>query len=99
MAAMRRKERGSSGWLVFIVMGTLASLVMGLVMVWINIERMDINYFINQLQASIRERQEHKAKLETEREFLLSPHELGRKSAALGMRQPSPGQVRRMNAR
>ena len=96
---MRSKGRGSTGWLVFIVLGTLACLVMGLVMVWSNIERMDINYFINQLQASVRERQEHKAKLETEREYLLSPNELGRKAAALGMRQPSPGQVRRMDSR
>ncbi|MCL1984859.1 MAG: hypothetical protein FWG59_00220 [Betaproteobacteria bacterium] len=94
-----RKGRGSTGWLVFIVLGVLSSLVMGLVMVWSNIERMDVNYFINQLQASVRERQEHKAKLETEREFLLSPNELGRKAAALGMRQPSPGQVRRMDSR
>ena len=94
-----RKDRGRTGWLVFIVLGALSSLVMGLVMVWSNIERMDINYFINQLQASVKERQEHKAKLETEREFLLSPNELGRRATALGMRQPSPGQVRRMNVR
>jgi len=94
-----RKGRGSTGWLVFILFGVLSSLLMGLVMVWFNIERMDTNYFINQLQASVRERQEHKAKLETEREFLLSPNELGRKAADLGMRQPSPGQVRRMNWR
>ena len=94
-----RKGRGSTGWLVLIVLGVLSSLVMGLTMVWSNIERMDVNYFINQLQASVRERQEHKAKLETEREFLLSPNELGRKAAALGMRQPSPGQVRRMDSR
>ena len=96
---MRRKGRGSTGWLVFVVLGTLSSLVMGLVMVWSNIERMDVNYFINQLQASVRERQEHKTKLEMEREFLLSPNELGRKAAALGMRQPSPGQVRRLDLR
>ena len=96
---MRRKGRGSTGWLVFIVLGTLSSLLMGLVMVWSNIERMDVNYFINQLQASVRERQEHKAKLEMEREFLLSPNELGRNAAALGMRQPSPGQVRRLDLR
>jgi len=96
---MRSKGRGSTGWLVFIIFGTLSCLVMGLVMVWSNIERMDINYFINQLQASVRERQEHKAKLETERAFLLSPNELRRKALALGMRQPSPGQVRRMDTR
>ena len=94
-----RKGRGSTGWLVFIVLGVLSSLMMGLVMVWSNIERMDVTYFINQQQTSIRERQEHKAKLETEREFLLSPNELGRRSAALGMRQPNPGQVRRIDLR
>jgi len=96
---MRRKERGGAGWLAFTVLGTLSALLMGLVMVWSNIERMDITYFINQLRVSVRERQEHKAKLETEREFLLSPQELGRKAAALGMRRPNPGQVRRMNER
>ena len=94
-----RKGRGSTGWLVCIVLEALTCLVMGLIMVWSNIERMDINYFINQFQASVRERQEHKAKLEMEREFLLSPNELGRRAAALGMRQPGPGQVRRMNLR
>ena len=94
-----RKERGSTGWLVCIVLGVLSCLMMGLVMVWSNIERVDINYFINQLQVSVRERQEHKAKLETEREFLLSPNELGRRAATLGMRQPGPGQVRRINSR
>ena len=94
-----KKGRGSTGWLVLIVLGVLSSLVMGLVMVWSNIERMDITYFINQLQVSVKERQEHRSKLETEREFLLSPNELGRKAEALGMRQPEPGQVRRMDTR
>ncbi len=93
------KKRGSSGWLVFIVLGVLSGLLMGLVMVWSNIERMDITYLIKQLQASMKERQEHKAKLLTEREFLLSPGELGRRAAALGMTRPNPGQVRRMDVR
>ena len=94
-----KRGRGSTGWLVLIVLGVLSSLVMGLVMVWSNIERMDVNYFINQLQISVKERQEHRSKLETEREFLLSPNELGRKAEALGMRQPEPGQVRRLDIR
>ena len=93
------KKRGSTGWLVFIVLGVLSGLLTGLVMVWSNIERMDITYFINQLQSSLKERQELKAKLEMEREFLLSPAELGRKASSLGMRRPDPGQVRRMNPR
>ncbi len=87
-------ERGSSGWNLFIVLGTLSAMFMSLVLVWVNIERMDTSYFINTLQIDIRERQSHKAKLEVEREYLLSPHELGRKAEALGLYQPKIGQVR-----
>lgn len=91
------KGRGSTGWLLAIALGILSSMVMSLVMVWCNIERMDTNYFINILQVDVRDRQAHQAKLEVEREHLLSPYELGRKAAAFGMRQPKPGQVRRMD--
>lgn len=90
-------KRGSTGWLLTIAIGILSCMVMSLVMVWINIERMDTSYFINILQVDVRERQAHKAKLEVEREHLLSPHELGRKADALGMRQPKAGQIRRMD--
>lgn len=71
--------------------------LMGLIMVWVNIERMDTSYFINILQVELRERQSHRGKLEVEREHLLSPYELGRKAEAFGMRQPKPGQIRRMD--
>ena len=89
------KGRGSTGWLLAIVLGILSCLVMGLVMVWMNIERTDTSYRINLLQVDIRERQAHKAKLEVEREHLLSPYELGRRAEAFGMRQAKPGQIRR----
>lgn len=91
------KGRGSTGWLLIIALGILSSMVMSLVMVWCNIERMDTNYFINILQVDVRDRQAHRAKLEVEREHLLSPYELGRKAVDFGMHQPKPGQVRRMD--
>lgn len=90
-------RRGSTGWLLILAMGILSCLVMGLVMVWVNIERMDTSYFINILQVELRERESHRAKLEVEREHLLSPYELGRKAESFGMRQPKPGQIRRMD--
>lgn len=90
-------KRGSSGWLLIIALGILSCMVMSLIMVWINIERMDTSYFINILQVDVRERQAHKAKLEVEREHLLSPYELGRRAEAFGMHQPRPGQIRRMD--
>ena len=37
-----------------------------------------------------------RAKLEVERERLLSPYELRRRAEEFGMREPRPGQVRRM---
>ena len=71
-------------------------MVMGLVLVWSNIERMDTTYFINIAQNEMRERRALRAKLEVERERLLSPYELRRRAEEFGMREPRPGQVRRM---
>ncbi len=91
------KHKSGKGWLLAIALGILSSMVMGLVMVWSNIERMDINYFINIMQADLRDKEAHRAKLEVEREHLLSPYELGRKAAAFGMHQAKAGQIRRVD--
>ena len=45
---------------------------------------------------SLRERRALRAKLEVERERLLSPYELRLKAEKLGLGEPKPGQVRRM---
>ncbi len=86
------KER--RGWLLCIVVGVLSAMIMTLVLVWVNIERTDISYFFNSLQADLREKKAHKAKLEVEREYLLSPRELGRKAKKLGLQQPTANQIR-----
>ena len=83
-------------WGVALVLGLLSCMVMGLVLVWSNIERMDTTYFINIQQNTVRERRALRAKLEVERERLLSPYELRRKADEFGMREPKPGQIRRM---
>ncbi len=90
-------KRGSTGWLLCIVLGVLSAILMGLIMVWISIERMDTNYFINTLQVDKRSKLAHKAKLEVELEFLLSPNELGRKADVFGLHRPKAGQVRWRN--
>ena len=81
------KPAGGRGWLLF------------LVLVWSNIERMDTTYFINIAQNTMRERRALRAKLEVERERLLSPYELRRRAEEFSMREPKPGQIRRMEAR
>ncbi len=87
-------ERGNAGWMLCIVLGTLCALGMTLVLVWVNIERMDTGYFINTIQNDIREKKSHRAKLEVEREYLLSPHVLGRRAEEFGLHQPKAGQIR-----
>ncbi len=89
---MRQGEK--NGWLLCVVVGVLSALIMTLVLVWVNIERTDTSYFMTTLQVDVREKQSHKAKLEVEREYLLSPRELGRRAKGLGLYQPEPGQVR-----
>lgn len=91
--------RGGRGWLLGLAVGLLANMVMGLVLVWSNIERMDTTYFINIAQNELRQRRALRAKLEVERERLLSPYELRRRAEDFGMHEPRPGQVRRMETR
>lgn len=89
-------SQGSGGWLLALIVSALSSLVMGLTLVWLNIERMDMAYNLRRFHAEIEDRRNLKAKLEVERDRLLSPYELGRKATALGMRDAKPGQIRRI---
>ncbi len=89
---MQRGEK--NGWLLCVVIGVLSAMIMTLALVWVNIERTDTSYFMTTLQVDVREKQSHKAKLEVEREYLLSPRELGRRAKGLDLHQPEPGQIR-----
>ena len=92
-----RRSQGGRGWLAVLALELLGLPVMGLVLVWSGIERTDTTYFINIAQNEVRERQPLRAKLEVERERLLSPYELRRRAQEFDMREPGPGQVRRMD--
>ncbi len=70
--------------------------MLGFILVWVSIERMDINYFINREQVRLREKQSLHGKLLVEKERLLSPYELRIKAEKLGMKAPKPGQIRRI---
>lgn len=95
--APRPKLRKS--WLVIFTFLILAIPVMCLLLVWSGIERTDTTYFINIAQNEARERQALHAKLEVERDRLLSPYELMRRAAEFGMKEPKAGQIRRMETR
>lgn len=90
------KVRPRRGWLFLFILLTLAIPIMGLVLVWSGIERTDTTYFINIAQTDVRERLTLHAKLEVERDRLLSPYELRRRAGEFGMKEPKAGQIRRL---
>lgn len=87
----------SRGWFLFLVLSILLSLVTGLVLVWLSIERADSAFRIGQLQAEVERRIALKAKLEVERDKLLAPYELRRKAEALLMHEAKAGQIRKLS--
>ena len=91
-----QKIRPRKGWLILFILEILALPVMGLALVWSGIERTDTTYFINIAQNEAREREGLRAKLEMERDRLLSPYELRKKAEKFNMREPKPGQIRRL---
>ena len=89
-------QMSSSGWLLAFIISLLLSLLMGLALVWLSIERTDKAYSIRQLRNEVEQRAVLKTKLEVERDRLLAPHVLRRKAIQLGMSEDKPGQIRRM---
>ena len=73
-----------------------AAAVCCVMLVWSNIERTDLSYFINLEGSRYKEKQEMHAKLLVERDSLLSPNELRARAQKLGMKQALPGQIRRL---
>ena len=86
---------GSGGWLLTLIVSLLFSMVLGLALVWLSIDRNDTAYGIHKMQARVEEVRAHVGKLEVERDSLLSPYVLGRKAAQRGRGGPDPGRVGR----
>ncbi len=91
-----RRSRGGRGWIFGFALGVLSLLIMLMIHVWTNIERVDTTYFISTIQKEIAERRDLFAKLEVERERLLTPQELRQKALKYGMHEPYVGQIRRL---
>lgn len=83
-------------WILGLVLAAVSSLVLGLTLVWINIERVDMAYGLQKLQKEYDRQAAHSAKLEVERDNLMSPYRLRKIAEALGMRPANPGQMRHL---
>ena len=88
--------RSCRACIVVLVLSVLCNIVLGLGLVWSNIEQVDIAYRLKKLQDSLAERQTHFRKLGLERDNLLSPYRLNKKAEELGMRPASAAQIRRL---
>lgn len=74
---------------------TLAlTLMLGMASVWLNIERVDLGYGLRNLERTLDAEMETLAKLEVERDNLLSPYRLQLLAKKFGLGPVKAGQVR-----
>ncbi|PTN33099.1 hypothetical protein C6366_15220 [Desulfonatronum sp. SC1] len=72
----------------------VCGLVLGLAVVWVNIERLDLAYELKQLQTELEQKNNLQAKLEVERMNLLSSSRLRALAEENELHQAEPGQIR-----
>lgn len=85
-----------SRWLMAASAASVIALALGLTLVWCNIERLDLAYEIKSLEEKIDRGKELNAKLEVERDNLLSPYRLSLKARELGLRPAGQGEIRKL---
>lgn len=89
---------GSGGWFLMFILSIMFSLMLGIALTWLSIDGNDTAYNIQNIIRQTEAAQAHVAKLEVERDSLLSPYVLGKTAEKLGMNMADPGQIRRLKA-
>ena len=77
-------------------MSVVASLALGLTLVWLNIERMDMAYGLKVLQTEMDEKDALADKLVLERNNLVAPYRLRQLAQEYNMEPAGSGRIRRM---
>ncbi|MGE4504209.1 MAG: hypothetical protein AB7D51_02600 [Desulfovibrionaceae bacterium] len=85
------------GWFLSVLALVGLSLLLLLASVWLSIERTNLAYGIEKLEKDIARAATLIAKLEVERDSLLSPDRLERLAKRHGLGPAAPGQIRRMD--
>ncbi|MFW5734899.1 MAG: hypothetical protein ACOCWR_07560 [Oceanidesulfovibrio sp.] len=70
------------------------ALVLGIAVVWVNIERLDTAYRLELLEKNLADMTDLRAKLQLERDNLTSPYRLRKKAQEYGLGPAKPGQLR-----
>ena len=84
-------------WFYGILLSLLLNFGLALTLVWANTQRTGLGYELRKQQQVMGELADLNAKLEIERDRLLSPYSLDRKADELGLRSARPGQKRFMH--
>ncbi|MGE4557769.1 MAG: hypothetical protein AB7D07_13230 [Desulfovibrionaceae bacterium] len=99
---MSKKKQVSldvSGMGSFVLFGMATALLMGLCLVWLNIERVDTAYRLRKMEGELTELSGLNAKLEVERDNLLSPHRLSAIAHKRGFLAASSERIRKIETR
>ena len=88
----------SKEWAISMAFSLALLLAFGLGLVWVNIERVDLAYELNKIQRQIDEMETLSAKLEVERNTLVTPARLRELAKEHGLGPARPGQIRRVAA-
>lgn len=89
-------KQNNHGWFLLFMLTSMTAIFMGIVLVWLSIERTDKAYSMRQMRMTLEQSLALKGKLEVERERLLTPVELSRHAERLGIHEAKMGQIRHL---
>ena len=72
----------------------VVTIILGLGLVWVNIERVDLAYELKTLERELQEKQDQNSKLQVERHYLLAPATLRARAETAVLRPPGRDQIR-----
>lgn len=72
----------------------VVTIILGLALVWVNIERVDLAYELKTLERELQEKQDQNSKLQVERHYLMAPATLRARAEVAGLRPPARDQIR-----
>lgn len=93
MPGNTRKQ--ASGFTFLVFASLFGSLGLGLLLVWLNIERVDLAYVVRTRLTELDKKNQYITKLTVERDNLMAPNRLRELARELELGPAQPGQIRR----
>ena len=91
-----KNQKSLSGWVLAFSISMVGALLLSLLVVWMNIEQVDMAYKLKRMSYELDQANNLTAKLEVERDNLISPYRLSKEAERMGMRPTESGQQRKI---